>query len=102
MNNAFVMGITQGVADLGDNLQSQRRRQFLGLHELTDIFPVHKLHAEVKEAVTLAEIKNRNDVRMIEPSQRASLASETLGKGRIPSHFGRQNLESQESIQLGL
>ena len=84
MDDAFVVGELQGVADLRHDRQGLLGLYVAGPDRLPQVDAVDVLHDEVELAVRrAAEIVDGDDVRMAEPRQRPGLAREPLGKGRI-------------------
>ena len=55
---------------------------------------VHKFHQEIEQAVGLAELVERDDVRMIELGQGLGFAGETFGESRISAGLGGRILSA--------
>ncbi len=84
MDDAHVVGILQGVADLRDDGQRLRGRQLAVVQQTAEVYPVDELHEEVVEPVGLAEVVYRHDVRMGEHGHRPRLPGEPFGEGGVP------------------
>ncbi len=68
MDDPFVVGELQCIADLGYNGQRFGGRHFAGLYHPPQIRPIDEFHDEVIQAgVRMAEIVNRDDVRIVQP-----------------------------------
>ncbi len=102
MHDPFVMGELQGVANLRHDGQRILRRHFAGSNRLPQIHAVNEFHDDIKQPVALAEVVDADDIRMIQPGQRAGLAREPFGEGRIAAHFGRQDFHGHQSIEARL
>ena len=83
VDDALLVGVLQGVADLRHDPQRLLRLQVAVAQQLPQVDAVHVLHDEVVEAAGLAEIVDGDDVGMAEPGQGAGLAVEALGEGGV-------------------
>src|SRR5258708_7233306 len=64
VDHAIVMCELQSVANLGNQFQSVLGRQVPSFYELSEIGPIDKLHDEIKQAVALAKIVDRDNAWM--------------------------------------
>ena len=96
------MRVLQRFTDRRHDGQRLLRREPAGRHGLAQVHAIDKLHQQEVEAAGLAEVVNRDDVRVIQRGQRVGLAGEALRKSRIPGALGREQLERDEPIQRTL
>ena len=94
------MGVLEGVANLRHDGQGLARRDPAGAQQLAQAHPVHVLHQEIVNPVRLAELVERDDVRMIQPGQRLGLAGEPFGERRVLPDAGRQDLEGDQAVEF--
>jgi hypothetical protein len=102
MHQPLVVRVLQGVAELLNDRQRLRGRQRAALQEVTQVLAVDVFHGERVEPIAVAEIVDRDDVRMIEPGQGLGFAGEARREGSIAGHLRRQDFDSYQTIQLGL
>ena len=64
--------------------------------------PVQKLHGDERLLATLADVVNGADVGMVESGGGTSFTPETFQCQRVSGHVIRQELERNETTQLGV
>lgn len=101
MNDARVVRELERLANLRHDAQRFTRRNAAVAEQLPEVDAVNKFHEEIKQAVALAELVERDDVRMIEFRKRTGFARETFGKGRAAS-LRRQDFQGHDAVQLFL
>jgi hypothetical protein len=102
VNDAFFVRILQRVTDLWHDLERLLRREFAGLQRLPQIDAVHVLHQEKEVSSRLAEVVDRDDVRVAQLREGAGFTEEPLGERRILAHFRRQHFERDRAIESDL
>jgi len=102
VDDAFFVGILQGVADLRDDGQRFFRLQPAGAQGLAQVHAIDVFHHKIVKAIDLAEIVNADDMGMIQPGQGPRFPREALGKSRVPAPLGRQDLERHHAVKSGL
>ena len=100
VDDAVVMGVLQGRADLRHDGQRLARRQPAAVQQLPQVGPVDVLHQEIEPLIPPAEIVHGHDVRMIEQRQGAGLAGEPFGKRRVVGDGGSEDLQGHRAAQL--
>ena len=90
MHNAAVMGKLQRIAKRRDNGERLLGRELAGAQQLPEIRAIHEFHQQKIKAAGLAEIMNRNNVRVIQSGERLRLAGEAFGELGIVDAFGSQ------------
>ena len=83
VDDALVVGVLEGVANLRHDGQRLARRDPAGAQQLPQAHPVHILHQQVIDPVRLAELEEGDDVRMQQLGQRLGFAGEAFGKGGV-------------------
>ena len=61
-----------------------------------------ELHHDEGPAALLANVVNRDDVRMIERGSQPSLTRQPLGRGRVGSEFIRDKLDGDQAAQASV
>src|SRR5881394_3010546 len=102
MENAFVVSELKRVADFWDDCQCLLGSEAAGTHRLAEVRAIHILHQQIEKAVGPAEVVDGDDVGMVEASQKASFASESLGEPGIGGGGLGQNFQSDEAFKFGL
>ena len=102
MDDAFIVGELQGIADLRHDPERFGGLQSAGPHRLAQIDAVHEFHDEITETAGLADIVNADNVRMAEHGERLGLAHEPFGKRGILAELRRQNLDCDQPVQAVL
>ena len=111
MDDAFVVGELERLADLRDDGQRLLGREPAGLLDLPQVPAVHEFHDQVMQRAAgawaarrgdLAEVMHGDDVGMVQARQGAGFAVEPLGKARVAGGGGRQDLQRHQAVQAGL
>ena len=66
---------------------------------LPQVQAVDELHEEVVQAACLAEVVQRDDVRVIQARESPRFAGESLGEGGVRADLGRENLERDQTVE---
>lgn len=105
VDDAFAMGVLEGLADLPHPAGDVLRGESAGLDEGVQVGALDVLHHEVEPPVArLAEIVDCDDVGVAEPGHGAGLALETLremepGGVLAPGEARRQDLDGDEPVE---
>ncbi len=99
MHHALVVRVLQRFADGRDDGEGLRRLQFSVADEVAEVHAVHELHHDVEQAAGLAEVVDRDDVRMAELRQQLGLAGETFGEARVALALGGEDLDRDEAVE---
>src|SRR5690606_29664893 len=104
MDQTFVMSIIQGVCDGRDDTYNIIFRKIfvvggVPMHQSTKIFALDKFHRQVVALLPLAEMINRDDVRMVQISDCLSFALETLCIFRFAGQVGFDDLNSSTALK---
>ncbi len=99
MDDSLLVRELQRVAELRHDRHRLLRRQMPDLEHPAEVRAVHVLHEEVVPPLHLPEIINRDDVGMVQPSQRPRLADEPLLKARIAIDARRKDFERDQPIE---
>jgi len=115
MHHALIVGVLQGLANLGHDGQRLLRLQLALAEQLPQVGPVHVFHEEVVQRPTFlggralacrqlgaAEVVHGDDVRMAKPGQRAGLAAETRLEGRVLRQLRWENLQGHQAVEVRL
>ena len=102
MDDALVVGELQRLANLRHDGQRLLRRDLPRLQQLAQVHAVHEFHQQVIEPVRLAEVVDRDDVRVVQPGQRLGLARNRSANFGSASCLRRQDLQRHQPVQLGL
>ena len=86
----------------GNDGERLLRSESAGLHGLAEVHAIDVLHDQVKKPARLAVLEDAYDVRVLEFSQRAGLAGEALGEGRIAAEGGIEDLEGDGAVERRL
>ena len=65
VDDAFVVGELERLADLRDDQKRLARGEFACLLQLPQVQPLYVFHDEVRQALNLAELVHGDDVRMV-------------------------------------
>ena len=93
------MGFVEGVRSLDRRLERLVERQRPFLQPMGQRFAFEVLHDEERRAVLLADIKQRANVRVIKPRDRASFTVEALAELRIAGEALGQDLDRDGAIE---
>ena len=99
VDDAFVVGELERLADLRDDRQRLLGRQPPGLLDLAQVAAVHEFHHQVMQRARLPEIMHGDDVRMVQAGQGAGFAVEPLGKAGVACCGRRQDLQRHQPVQ---
>ena len=102
VNNALVVGVLEGIANLPDELQGVVKRYPPGPQTLPQVHALDVLHDEIGVTVALAEIVDSHNARMVQLRQGTGLSAKAFRKGGIGAGFGRQDLHGHQAIQVRL
>ena len=97
MHDPFVVNVLQCLANLRHNRQSFPRGQLAGIQQLPQRQTIDELHEKVIKALLLAEVVDRDDMRVAENGQCPGFAGKSLGKGRITGGFRQENVAGQRT-----
>ena len=100
VDDALVVGILEGVANLRHDRQRLARRHPPAVHQPAQTHPVHEFHQEVEKAVRPAGIIDGHNARMIQPGQRLGFPGKPLGKRRVTANARRQDLQRRYPVQF--
>ena len=90
-------------ADLGDKPRGARRREpALAPHEAADVVPGDVAHRDVREAVLLTGVVDRDHVRVIDRGGDLGLAQEPRAHGLLVQQPGRDHLQRDRAIEREL
>ena len=93
MNDALTMRTVQRISDLDRAREGRVERQRSLRQPRGERFAVDELHDEKVDALIVADVVDRADVRMVERCHRARLPFEPGSALRIGSPYRRQNLQ---------
>jgi len=102
MNDAFRVRGVEGVGKLDGPRQNYLGLQWSPANPVLQRQPVQKLHGDLGLVATLADVVNRADVGMIESGGGTSFTSETFQCLRVSGNVIRQELERNETTELGV
>ena len=102
VENAFLVGELERLTNLRHDGQRLGGREASSLHGLAQVHTVHVFHQQIVEAARLPKVEDADDVRMVQPRERAALAIETLGEVRVVRERVRQQLERDEAVEVRL
>lgn len=94
------MGVLEGRGGLEDDGTGLGHRQrTVAAHEPGQVDALDQLQVKVVDAVRLAGVMRRHDVRMSEPTDRSHLAVEAFDGGGIVEPASGQDLEGYQAVQ---
>ncbi len=98
----FFVRELQRLANLRHDGQRFGWREPSSLHGLAQVHAIDVFHQQKVEAARLPEVENADDVRMVQPRERAAFAVEALGELRIVRERIGQQLERDEAVEVRL
>ena len=102
VEDALVMGVLQGIADLLDDLDRLAGGERGVADEFLEVGAVHELHEEVEQVIPLAEVEDGDDVGMLEPCQGLRFTLEAQGEVGVMLRGAGEDLERHIAIEPGL
>lgn len=93
MHDSVLVRVLQRLTDSRQNRQRFLGRQLLRAEQLAKVHAVDEFHQQEEIGSGASEIVNRDDVRMVQASQRLRLALEALREASVEIELGRQDLE---------
>jgi hypothetical protein len=98
---ATVRGVERG-GDLTGDLDRTRRLEPLARDQRAEVGPRHEAHRDVQQAVGLAGLVDRDDVRVVDQRGEPRLAREALAERGIGPVLGRDQLECHRAPERHL
>src|SRR5262245_19962195 len=86
--------------DLRRNVECGGRREPVAIQPLTKCLAVNELGDDVMRSIRLADLENREDVRMVERGGGASLLLEAAHASGVPAELGGEQLERDLATEL--
>ena len=102
VDDPFVVGVLERIANLWDDNQRFGGREFGGLFHLAQVHAVHIFHDEIEQAIGFAKLVDGDDVGVVQLGQCAGFAQEPLGKFRVAAQLRRQDLQGNDPVELFL
>ncbi len=100
MNDAFVMGVSQGAGDLGDQPRRELRAQgALGSQHLLQRYPLDIFHDDEKSAPVLVDVEDRDDVFVLQARDDLGLLLEPPAELGVSGQFAREHFDGDDSIE---
>jgi len=99
VQDAFVMGELERLTNLRHQHHGLLRGEPARLHRLAQVHAVNELHQQKEEPARLAEVIDRDDIRVVEPGQNPGLAVEAFGECGIGGQRLRQELERNQAVE---
>ncbi len=99
MDNAFLVGGGEAPSDLLRVVQRLAHRQRIVVQLRAQLFAVEKLGDDVGRASVIADVVNREYVRMVERRGRSRLLLETAQPICVCGEIGRQDFERDLAAQ---
>ena len=102
MDNAFVVGELEGLANLGNDLEGFARGKFARAFQLAEVQAIDEFHDDESQAVDLAEFMDGNDVRVVESGEGAGFAVEAFGEAGAAGGLRREDFQGDQPVEGGL
>ena len=102
MDQAGVVRGFQSRGDLHRDRTGFEGRDRAALETLREVFALDEFHHEEANAVALLEAIDGGDVRVLQARERSGFALEAGLAFRVCRHLGRQHLEGDLTVQLGV
>ena len=83
----------QAVGNLGRDLERLRKGKPAAVEELSEVDAFEELHRQVGPPAVLADVVDRDDVRMVERGRRTRLGAKAGDATRVANHLVRKDLE---------
>ena len=102
MHDVVPMGVIERVGDFGGNSHGLVDREpSYGVETFTQRLPLHHRRHEIQNAIRLAGVVQRKDVRVIESRRELDFAKETLAPQRF-GELGAQHLDCNLATMLAI
>ena len=102
VHDAGMMGSLEGVGDLTAEVEHHIDRQRSAVDPAAERAALEQLHHEKRQAVVLADVVHRADVRVIQRGRRARLALKSLGGDRILQQLRGEELDGDLASEAGV
>lgn len=103
MDDPFVVGELEGVADLADDFECLLRVGRAICDHLPEGWAFDVLHEEVVEAAGgLTEVENADDVGVVQPGEGTGFAEEAFGEGGVVGEIGGEDFDGDGAIEPDL